>query len=353
MARLLGEQDHRQVALQVGLLVDREEHLAVAHRGEHVGREVEGRELDLATPARSRCTAAIAGCAPPGPSVRMPSTEPAAIACGHPALRDRAGPAAGTGSGASVPPVLREPVGEAAAALVEAAVAGLLVDAQRALDARAAQPLAALDARLVLGLADVGEHAERLNSSLPELIVIDRDAGLDRGLDRRRRAPSRRAARRRARPAGRRPPRRCSGACARSRSCRARGRRRRRRSGGCASSMPALDDRPERSDACPWVMKTIRAVAIRTPRRLPVRAPRGVGDGGAAAAPRGPASRGRARDRSRRSRARSEQASQLTARTSAGTVHWPRARLGRLGDERAGLDRDVRLQARARRRAGS
>ena len=33
-------------------------------------------------------------------------------------------------------------------------------------------PLAALDARLVLRLADVREHAERLNSSLPELIVI-------------------------------------------------------------------------------------------------------------------------------------------------------------------------------------
>ena len=53
-------------------------------------------------------------------------------------------------------------------------------------DARAAHPLAGLQARLVLGLADVGEHAE-----LAELVAAgvdrdDRDAGLDRGLDRRR-----------------------------------------------------------------------------------------------------------------------------------------------------------------------
>src|SRR6266508_2206170 len=37
VARALGEQHDRQVALQVGLLVDREEQLAGAHGAQHVG----------------------------------------------------------------------------------------------------------------------------------------------------------------------------------------------------------------------------------------------------------------------------------------------------------------------------
>ena len=88
------------------------------------------------------------------------------------------------------PARLRQAVAQAAAALVQAGVAVLLVDAQRVPHARARHPLAGLDARRVLGLADVREHAQ-----LAELVAagVDRDhgdvglhRGLDRGLERRR-----------------------------------------------------------------------------------------------------------------------------------------------------------------------
>ena len=53
---------------------------------------------------------------------------------------------------------LGQPVGEAAATVVQGDVADLLVDAESGRDAGLAHALPGADARLVLGLTDVGEH---------------------------------------------------------------------------------------------------------------------------------------------------------------------------------------------------
>ena len=77
-----------------------------------------------------------------------------------------------------------ETVGEALAAQVERDVADLLVDADRLGDARLLHPLAAAEAGLVLGLADVGRDAELLADVGAGVHRDHRDAGGDRVADR-------------------------------------------------------------------------------------------------------------------------------------------------------------------------
>ena len=62
--------------------------------------------------------------------------------------------------------------GQARAALVQALVADLLVQAQRLARARARESLPGGEAGAALRLAHVGEHAEPADASLPELIEI-------------------------------------------------------------------------------------------------------------------------------------------------------------------------------------
>src|SRR6266487_2244611 len=79
---------------------------------------------------------------------------------------------------------LPQGVGEALAAQVERGVADLLVHAQRILDPGRPHALIALEASLVLSLADVGEDAEAPVDVAAGVDRHDRDAGCDRLLDR-------------------------------------------------------------------------------------------------------------------------------------------------------------------------
>ena len=154
---VLGDDEDAQVALQVLLLVDGEQHRAVVDRREHLRREVERRQHGSASlPSR----AASAGAAPVGPSVRMPSI----VGSAGEGRRDGLlrGGRIGQVDGDDLGRDSAQAIGEALAALVERRVADLLVDAERVRDAGLGHALAGPLARDELGLPDVGQDPELL-----------------------------------------------------------------------------------------------------------------------------------------------------------------------------------------------
>ena len=183
VGRVEGQQHDRQVALEVLLLVDGEEHVTGRDRLQDVRREVEGGELD-----RPELVGAAQRLERRRGAGRTQRED--AIDVGVGAQRrfdarlcfgrvvqvdldhlDRA-------------TRLAQPIGEAAAALVERGIAHFLVDADRVGHAGFAHALAGAEARLVLGLADVGQQTELGGDVAAGVHRDDRDTGVDGGLDR-------------------------------------------------------------------------------------------------------------------------------------------------------------------------
>src|SRR3954452_12616089 len=129
----LAEEHDREVALQVGLLVDREPHAPGQHRPQHLGRQVERAELDVVRAAArreraQRRLAAVAGEREHAVDLRV-AQRGLDLALGERRVAqvDRHDPRPA--------PAGPDRAYEAAAAAVQSLVARLVVDAQRVADA--------------------------------------------------------------------------------------------------------------------------------------------------------------------------------------------------------------------------
>src|SRR3954451_16539420 len=158
VARALRQQGDRQVALEVGLLVDGEADPPGAHRAEDVGAEVERPDLRPAGRGAGAAHRLHRLGARGGVEGEQP-VDPIARDRGREALR-RGGALVVDADDARAPAGGAHRLGEAGAARVEPDVADLLVDAQRAADAGGGEAPAGEHAGAVLGLADMGEDAE-------------------------------------------------------------------------------------------------------------------------------------------------------------------------------------------------
>ena len=174
------EQLDRQVALQVLLLVDREQHLAGVDRLEHRRRQVEGAELDLVQhldllERRSVGSAAV------GPSVRTPSVSGLAVRYALTALLTSVGSmvTASTSTGAPSRPSMKPSQRRSRATLPTSWLTQIALLTPGLLES-----LAAAEAGLVLGLADVRRDAELLEDVRARVHRDHRDVRGDRVPDR-------------------------------------------------------------------------------------------------------------------------------------------------------------------------
>src|SRR4051795_1096934 len=158
VARALGQQGHRQVALEIGLLVDGEADPPGAHRAEHVGAEVERPDLHPAAGGAGAAHRLHRLRAGGGVEAQQP-VDPVARDRGREALR-RGGALVVDADDARASAGRAHRLGEAGAARVEPDVADLLVDAQRGADAGGGEAPAGEHAGAVLGLAAVGQDPE-------------------------------------------------------------------------------------------------------------------------------------------------------------------------------------------------